>query len=567
MNELTATLPVNAPIRKSSGVSISQAESPPGELVRYHCVCGESTDLDLHSGGRCEACGRRYSAEVARLAATETIQMPFGFEEPIEPDPDTEPAETAERTPDGRDAPTTIVSPGAAPHAEIPLPSDRRLGHFRIVGRLGRGGMGDVYRALDESLERYVALKVLRPSVNGTIAGAAGHVPLLQEARAQARVNHPGVVHIYYVSPDPQRPFLAMELVAGSTLAERLQAGSLTYCETVDVALQIARALRHAARYDVVHGDIKPGNILLAADGVVKLGDFGLARRLSGRRDEPTGAITGTPHYLPPEVVGGAEPDIRSDMYALGVMVFEMTFGRRPYTVESGTLQEHIEAHRIAAPEFPEVWPAELPEGWRGVLERLLEKDPADRYQTHDDLIADLERLKPVDLPRAGRVNRGLAWFVDLFLALVVGILLLTPFGFLASRGLLDATPFLRVVIDLAADALVLFSAAWLQAWWKTSPGKSLLQLRIVDLHGLTPNCPTLAMRTVFQLLPLLSVDIYLTMSEIGVGWLGTLVALAGLAHSAIDAGVAAVRPDGRSLHDLLLRTRVVLDTRTENVE
>ncbi|MGC1274875.1 MAG: protein kinase [Planctomycetaceae bacterium] len=557
---------MTAPIQKSSGVSISQAENRPGERVRYHCVCGETAELDLQTGGRCEACGRRYSAEVARLAATETIQMPFGFEEPIEPDPDTEPAEEGERTPDGRDAPTTIVSPGAEPHAEIPLPSDRRLGHFRIVGRLGRGGMGDVYRALDESLERYVALKVLRPSVNGSAAGADGPVPLLQEARAQARVNHPGVVHIYYVSPDPQRPFLAMELVAGSTLADRLQAGSLTYCETVDVALQIARALRHAARYDVVHGDIKPGNILLAGDGAVKLGDFGLARRLSGRRDEPTGAITGTPHYLPPEV-GGAEPDIRSDMYALGVMVFEMTFGRRPYTVESGTLQEHIEAHRVAAPEFPDVWPTELPEGWRGVLERLLEKDPADRYQTHDELIADLERLKPVDLPRAGRVNRGLAWFADLFVALVAGILLLAPFGFLASRGWLTPTPFLSVVIDLASDLLVLFSAAWLQAWWKTSPGKSLLQLRIVDLHGLTPNCPALAMRTVFQLLPLLSVDIYLTMSEIGVGWLGTLVALAGLAHAAVDAGVAAVRPDGRSLHDLLLRTRVVLDTRTESIE
>ncbi|HEX6984815.1 MAG TPA: serine/threonine-protein kinase, partial [Planctomycetaceae bacterium] len=429
--------------------------------VSYRCVCGETAELDLRTGGRCDACGRRYSAEVARLAAAETIRMPAGYEEPVEADPveadpDTEPQGEANRAADSPGDVTTIVTSEAAPQPEAALPPDRRLGHFRVVGRLGRGGMGDVYRALDESLQRYVALKVLRPTANGPAAGSVGPARLLQEARAQARVNHPGVVHIYYVSPDPERPFLAMELVPGPTLADRLKAGPLPYAETVDVALQIARALRHAARYDVVHGDIKPGNILLAGDGGVKLSDFGLARRLSGRREGPAGPITGTPHYLPPEVVAGAEPDVRSDMYALGVMLFEMTFGRRPYTVETGNLRDHIQAHRSAPPEFPDPWPADLPEGWRDVLARLLEKNPDDRYQTHDELIADLERLRPVDLPRAGRIGRGLAWLTDLFLAWAAGALLLVPVGLAASLMRLSIGPVLELFAGAAASALVL---------------------------------------------------------------------------------------------------------------
>jgi len=545
----------------------TRPDAPARPAVSYHCVCGESVELDVRTGGRCDCCGRRYAAEVARVAASETIRMPSPFEEPIEAVPATAPLGDAFLA----DAPRRAISPGDdAPtvvfpdtvRVDVPLPADRRLGHFRVVSRLGRGGMGDVFRALDESLQRYVALKVLRPGADGS-TGPSGLPRLLQEARAQARVNHPGVVHIYYVSPDPERPFLAMELVGGSTLADRLKSRPLPYAVVIDVALQIARALRHAARYDVVHGDIKPGNILLAGDGGVKLGDFGLARRLSKSGDGPAGPITGTPHYLPPEIVAGAEPDIRSDMYALGVMLFEMTFGRRPYTVETGTLLDQIEAHRSAPPEFPDPWPVDLPEGWREILERLLRKDPAGRYQTHDELIADLERVRPVDLPRAGRFNRAIAWAADLFLAWAAEVLLLTPVMFLAMRGGYVEDLVVSVALT-AAGGLILVGASWLQAAWTSSPGKALLQLRIVDRHGLTPGRSVLAGRMTLQLLPAWGMVLGNAVSLVLGDFLGMGVTVGAMVASAVDASVAFVRRDGRSLHDFLFRTRVVLDTRTE---
>jgi hypothetical protein len=546
----------------------AEREQPtrPQGPVPYHCVCGTTVELDVLSGGRCPACGRRYAAEVALVAASETIRMPSAQEVPIELDPDTEPGDEPRSIAlDGGATTVATVEPDGRP--DVPLPADRRLGHFRIVGRLGRGGMGDVYRALDESLQRYVALKVLRPGPNGPAAGEAGPLRLLQEARAQARVNHPGVVHIYFVSPDPQRPFLAMELVPGPTLADRLKEGPLPYAETIDFALQIARALRHAARYDVVHGDIKPGNILLAGDGTVKLSDFGLARRLSGRRAGPAGPITGTPHYLPPEVVAGAEPDVRSDLYALGVMLFEMTFGRRPYTVETGKLRDQIEAHRSAPPEFPDPWPADLPHRWRRVLVKLLEKEPKDRYQTHDELIDDLERVRPVALPRAGRFNRLIAWVVDLFLASAARGLFLMPFVFPSGQRALAELPFLRLLLTLASG-LAPLGASWLQANWRTSPGKVLMQLRIVDRYGLTPRRTLLAVRAALQLLPVWG-TFAASVLILGFGFregtiVGELVVATTLAVSLADAAVAFARRDGRSLHDLLLRTRVVLDTRTE---
>lgn len=532
-----------------------------GYSVAYHCVCGATAELDVRSGGRCQSCGRRYSAEVARVACSETIRMPGTFGEPAHAGPQTAPVDGAVRA--VRLSIEAAVVAAAEPRGDVGLPADRQLEHFRVVGRLGRGGMGDVYRALDESLQRYVALKVLRPGLDGPAAGSAGLPHLLQEARAQARVNHPGVVHIYYVSPDPERPFLAMELVPGPTLAKRLEGGPLPYAQTIDVALQIVRALRHAARYDVVHGDIKPSNILLAGDGSVKLSDFGLARRLSGRGAGSSGPISGTPHYLPPEVLAGAEPDVRSDMYALGVTLFEMTFGRRPYTVPSGKLLDQIEAHRSAPPEFPEAWPTDLPSGWRTVLARLLEKEPSRRYQTHDELLAALDRVRPVDLPKAGPFNRALSWGADLFLAWAAEILLLTPAVIFAVQGIALTTSALPVLLP-AVGCLILSATAWLQAAWKTSPGQTLLQLRIVDRNGLTPNGTILAARAVLQLLPAWGVVVANVLSlGFRAGFAGLLVMGAVLIATFADAGVALVRRDGRSLYDLLLGTRVVLDTRT----
>lgn len=531
--------------------------------VPCHCVCGTSVFVSLETGGQCESCGRRYTPEAARLAASETVHMPIGLDRSIDLEKLNERQDQPATPSGGLTGDPAVTHDETSPAGADPLVG-AQFGHFQIVGRLGRGGMGDVYRALDESLQRFVALKILRSSADEAGTTSRASMRLLQEARAQARVNHPGVVHIYYVSQDPRRPFLAMELVPGTTLAEQLRSGPLSYGRTIDVALQLGRALRQAARFDVVHGDIKPGNILMLADGGVKLGDFGLARRLSMHGVSLTGPITGTPYYIAPEIIAGKEADVRSDLYALGVMLFEMTFGRRPYTVDTGTLRDQIEAHRTAPVEFPEQWPVDLPEGWRDVLAKLLQKDPAERYQSYDELIANLERLKPIELPRAGRLARLLAWGVDVFLAIAAELLLLSPFGVLAARGIISESTLQALLITAGVSAVVLSAAALIQARWKTSPGKALFQLRIVDRHGLSPTRMVLGVRTLFQLLPSWGLDAHTMLSLIGAEALALMAATAVVAILLTDSAFAIIRRDGRSLHDLLLRTRVALDTRTE---
>jgi hypothetical protein len=296
----------------------------------------------------------------------------------------------------------------------------QRLGHYKIECQLGRGGMGTVYRALDESLQRYIALKVIDGWVN-SVSDTQQLLRLCQEALAQARVNHPHVAHIYYVGRDDGSPFLAMELVGNETLADRLRSGPLPYAEVIELGGQLCDALRHCLAYDIIHGDIKPSNVLLAEIGIAKLSDFGLARRMSENRDEG-GSIAGTPDYLAPEVINGGSTDVQSDLYALGVTLFEMTFGRLPFSYSGSSIVERLEAHKSAPIVFPERWPSEVPHGWRFVLGRLLEKEPDQRYQTYDELIEDLERMRPAKLPKAGRIPRILAWYVDATLLSLVGL-------------------------------------------------------------------------------------------------------------------------------------------------
>ena len=537
-----------------------------GETIRHRCVCGTNVDLGLEDGGKCPNCDRQYSRRAVLLAATETIRLPFPMDDEtpgdglndslfgngVGPEGDFSGSGGDDR---GREA--------EEEESECTVPDDARLGHFRVIKRLGRGGMGEVYRALDESLQRYVAIKLLRPLRGDESSRDEALERLLEEARAQARVNHSGIVHIYYVSADRAQPFLAMELVTGGSLEDLMSAGPLSYGKTIQLAIEMAEALDHAARYDVVHGDIKPSNILINDEGRVKLGDFGLARRLSAGRQTPSTGLSGTPNYLAPEIARGGESDHRTDMYSLGVMLFEMTFGRGPYSVDSGSLREALEAHQSAPVEFPDPWPQDLPEGWRAVLMRLLEKSPEKRYDSYRALLADLERLRPIDMPSAGRVSRGFAWGVDLFLAVTAIALLLAPYRFLVGQGILPDSAFLQIVYTGVVSLFVTFLAAWLQALWKTSPGKAMFQLRIVDRHGLSPSELPLAMRAWFQLFPIWADDLMETFNILGADEVGVLAMTGVLAVSAVDAASALLRRDGQSVHDLLFTTRVVLDVRS----
>jgi uncharacterized RDD family membrane protein YckC len=452
--------------------------------------------------------------------------------------------------------------------ATVALPADQelpdprvgqQLDHFRIVRRLGQGGMGTVYKALDESLQRYVALKVIRAGESGE-ADSSQMQSLVQEARAQARVSHPNVLHIYYVGRDERSPFFAMELVEEPTLAERLDDGPLPFTEVIDTGLQLVDALEHAARFDIVHGDIKPSNVLQADRHTIKLSDFGLARRLSQQPDG-AGGLIGTPNYLSPEAARGEPIDVRSDMYSLGVTLFEMTFGRLPYSVTSGSLAEKLKAHEEAPIEFPEPWPAAVPEAYRRVLGRLLAKRPSDRYTDYEELRQDLIRVRPVALPPAGRVPRALAWIFDLVLATGVGALPLAPFIAAGGLALLERYPGIRLPYALAGTVVPLL-AMLLQARWGTTPGKRLFQIRIVDGHGLRPSRTKLALRSVVQFFPLWAGPLSNVYAAFGLQVIAAVLLLGAFTALAIDAAMAALAPGGRSLHDIVFDTRVVLEAR-----
>jgi uncharacterized RDD family membrane protein YckC len=438
-------------------------------------------------------------------------------------------------------------------------PSGQRYGHYRVVRKLGRGGMGAVYEAVDESLQRYVALKVLH-ATHRSGADTTQVQRLLQEAIAQARVNHPNIVHIYYVGREDTTPFFAMELVPGPTLALRQRDGPLPFSDVIRIGQQVVDALRHAADFDIVHGDVKPSNILTVDATTVKLSDFGLARRLSQIENDPV-FVAGTPNYLSPEAADGKPLDIRSDIYSLGITLFELTFGRLPYSLSGSDILDYARIHRTAPITFPERWPESVPEGWRGVLERLLAKSPDDRYQSYDEILEVLRRFRPTALPRAGRVQRGLAWMVDLALTIApLGIFFVL--ADVAGHALRPAgrSPLVQLSFTVVG-VLVLLLAAFMQSRWKTTPGKRLFQLRIVDRHGMTPGRSVLAVRSVFQFLPIWAWCAFALYSALGRDFLAGNLVFLTIGWCALDIGSALFRRGGRSLHDRLTRTQVVLDT------
>ncbi len=497
--------------------------------VAYRCVCGETVELSINEGGRCRKCDRRYDPCVVRHAETICLEP-------------------------------------AAPSKEKPTKGDsligQRLGHFRIDALLGRGGMGTVYRALDLSLQRYVALKVIRKDAIGS-QGSVHVDRLLQEARAQARVHHPNVVHIYFVSREERLPFLAMELVTGETLKDRMRSHEISFRETVSIALQVVSALARAAQFDIIHGDIKPANILLADQGrVVKLSDFGLARRLSrtqSTKKTKKSTIAGTPDYMAPEICLGETTTLQSDMYALGIMLFELSFGRYPYDVGESSIQARMESHVSSSVAYPEPWPPEVPEQWREILDRLLAKSPADRYPNYAALMRDLKAVQPVTLPPAGRINRGLAWLVDFLIASALLSMISPIVGEESWASFLVDRPLLRMIVA-SFSVLVPLAAMWLQGYWGKTPGKKMFQLRIVDMNGLPPTRPKLFARAAAQFGMNWLQSIERILMSLGLAPLLFLVTPALVGLFLVDAGFALFSHSRRSLHDRLFGTQVVLD-------
>ncbi len=263
-----------------------------------------------------------------------------------------------------------------------------RLGHYDIVSELGRGGMGVVYKGHETSLNRYVAIKVLADSL---AHDEAVKERFLREARSMAALNDPHIIQIYFIGDDEGQTYFVMEFVEGESLGSMLKReGKLSVEQSAKVIHQTAMGLSTAHDRGVVHRDIKPGNLMINSRGAVKIADFGIAlsNHDLSKKLTTTGEFVGTPGYLSPEVCLGKPVDQRSDIFSLGIVMFEMLTGRMPFTDES-PLGLMLEVVKAEIPDVREINHDVDPEVAR-ILDRMIAKDPAERYQNCHEIVADL---------------------------------------------------------------------------------------------------------------------------------------------------------------------------------
>src|ERR1700761_246201 len=318
----------------------------------------------------------------------------------------------------------TVVRPG--------MRENREFGPYRVQQHLGSGGMGDVYLAIDSRLGRQVALKFLPAEL--TSEAEMLH-RFQEEARTASALNHPNILTIYDIGEIGGDHFIASEYIDGLTLRTALNRGAIDVARAVDIATQVASALAQAHTAGVIHRDLKPGNIMIRQDGYVKVIDFGLAKLVempapSTSRSSWTqpGSVLGTVHYMSPEQARGEELDRRSDLWSLGVILYEMVAHKRPF-------EGHTDSHVIVAildhpaPPLPDVPP--VPPELERILRRALEKDPGRRYQSAVEMCSDLRKLQASISPAAsagrlalrqpGQARRRLAVSGGVVAALAVG--------------------------------------------------------------------------------------------------------------------------------------------------
>jgi eukaryotic-like serine/threonine-protein kinase len=309
------------------------------------------------------------------------------------------------------------------------LQKGTKLGPYTIVERIGAGGMGVVYMARDTKLGRLLALKVL---AEGSLAGATARARLLREARNASALNHPNIATIYEAGEDAGQVYIAMELVEGRPLSAVIQREGLAPETVIRYGLEMAAALSHAHERGMVHRDLKPANVVVTTDGHVKVLDFGLAKRLSASEIAQAtvseksltefGAIVGTLPYMAPETLRGEEPDARTDVWALGAVLYEMAAGSPPF--RGGTPYELSSA---ILREAPAALPSRVPASLQSVMQRCLAKEREQRYQRASEARAALETIGPyftvVEPVRAapprhrGAIGAGVAALVLLLLA------------------------------------------------------------------------------------------------------------------------------------------------------
>lgn len=310
----------------------------------------------------------------------------------------------------------------------------RSFGQYELINIVGHGGQGVVYRAVDNTLNRFVALKLLRTECSSDPEFVR---QFESEAQVTASINHPNVVRVYSFGADDGHVFLAMELVANGTLDELMEKlGRVPEMRALQIGMEIAKGLKAGFEMGLIHRDVKPGNILFAEDGTTKLVDYGLAMLFEQQAQE-TGEIWGTPYYLSPERLNKTVEDFRSDIYSLGATLFHAIAGRPPFEAKdaSHVALKHLRAHAVSI----QAWAPHVCNSTAYVINRMLLKNPDERQQSYDELIEQFQFARDEALARMrvggktaqrarvviddARSQKALSWFtIAILIVLVAGL-------------------------------------------------------------------------------------------------------------------------------------------------
>ena len=306
------------------------------------------------------------------------------------------------------------LAAGLLAESHARLATGQSVGNYRVMALLGAGGMGEVYLTEDTRLGRRVALKLL-PAQFTTEPDRLHRFE--REARAASSLNHPNIITIHEVGQLEGEPFIITEFIEGKTLRQQMAAATMMLREALDVAIQVASALAAAHEAGIVHRDIKPENVMVRRDGLVKVLDFGLAKlampQLSALEEEAQtrsmvntnpGVVIGTVQYMSPEQARGQEVDVRTDIWTLGVVLYEMVAGRAPF---QGETPSHVIVSVLESEPPPLAGYSEVPVELERIVTKALRKDREERYQTASDLALDLKSLKQ-ELEVEARLNRSL---------------------------------------------------------------------------------------------------------------------------------------------------------------
>lgn len=373
------------------------------------------------------------------------------------------------------------------------------ISQYNILEKLGEGGMGVVYKAYDSNLDREVALKFLPPHVS---ASGDEKARFIQEAKAASAMNHPNVCTIHDIREHDDHLFIVMEYVLGQTLRQKIDSGLLNQKTAIEIGVQIADGLAAAHEKGIVHRDIKPENIMVRKDGIVQIMDFGLAKLRGVTRLTKEGSTVGTAGYMSPEQVQGQEADHRSDIFSLGILLYEMLAGELPFKGihETALMYEIV---NVDASPMSTIRP-EIEPSLDAIILECLAKEPDERYQSAKEVSKELKRVKresgrqkasrisavrpapapgseaQIDLPRGGSSGRGLLAIIVVLTLLVIG---------LAGAQFFHQTPdrhgTIRFAIlppeNLSIDQVAVSPEGKNIAFTGSSQGRTLLWIRPLD--------------------------------------------------------------------------------------